>query len=391
MRRMLGAAVVGSAAAAAAAAIGLAAPAAAHHGFGSFDLERDVTLKGELVGLDLVNPHSWLYLDVTGPDGLMTHYRCEMRSATALRRSGWSADMFTIGDTITVTGAPNRDDPNSCYVGTVTFADGSSIDRYGQRTPPQAHPPIPRRPDGLPDFSGDWAAEQLLMTDPRGIVGALVPMSVAEQAEPGEVPDGARAFPGSRGADPSLKSFSGVSVSLTEAGREAVAGYEDLNPETNPRMRCEATSVVFDWAFDTPIHRITQTDDTITIEYGQFGLVRTIHLDETEFPADISPSRAGYSIGRWEYDILVVETRGFAPGILYPPLPNSDRLFLTELFIPDMDGGAIRREAVAEDPVYYTDQFFFADTVYPADVPFAPSPCEDMSFVDYSAEVEAEE
>ena len=66
----------------------LAAPAWAHHGFGRFDPTKKVTLEGTLTGIDFVNPHAYVYLDVTGADGKIAAWRCEMRSATTLRRSG---------------------------------------------------------------------------------------------------------------------------------------------------------------------------------------------------------------------------------------------------------------------------------------------------------------
>src|SRR5690606_33560326 len=114
------------------ASMALAPAALAHHGFGTFDRSREITLDGVVTGVDFVNPHSWVYLDVTTEDGSVVPWRCEMRAATVLRRSGWSADLFVEGEPIRITGAPDRNDPSSCYLSTVVFADGSSADRYGQ-------------------------------------------------------------------------------------------------------------------------------------------------------------------------------------------------------------------------------------------------------------------
>src|SRR5262245_27853052 len=65
----------------------LVGPASAHHGAGRYDPSKRVTLEGKLTRLDFVNPHSYVYFDVTGPDGKVVAMKCEMRSATTLRRS----------------------------------------------------------------------------------------------------------------------------------------------------------------------------------------------------------------------------------------------------------------------------------------------------------------
>lgn len=371
-----------------------AGPATAHHGFGTYDLDADIEISGTLVGLDFVNPHSWLHLEVKRGDETVT-YHCEMRSATSLRRSGWSRDMFTVGEHLTVTGSPDRRHPEGCYLGTVEWADGSSIDRYGQRTPPS--PLIPedrpaRRPDGTPNIAGDWAGEQMVMSDPRGIVGTLVPLSMTEELETGEVPAGAAPFPGSRGADDSLRSFSPTAtrVPLTETGMAAAEAYDDLSTEDNPRLRCEATSIIFDWTFDTPIHRITQTDDTITLQYGQFDFVRTIHLDMDEHPADIAPSRAGHSIGRWDGDELVVDTVGFAPGILYPPIMHGEGLHVVERYRLDPAQFALTRAYAAEDPEYFEGAFTGQDRIMLSRAPFGADLCLEPEFREYDDQATAD-
>jgi len=102
----------------------VAAPAAAHHGIGTFDTRQEIAITGVVTGVDFVNPHAYLYLDVTGADGKVVAWRCEMRSATTLRRSGWSPEMFKQGEPVEITGAPDRNDPSSCYLSTIVFADG---------------------------------------------------------------------------------------------------------------------------------------------------------------------------------------------------------------------------------------------------------------------------
>src|ERR1700688_2540423 len=181
-------------------------PALAHHGGGTFDLTRSVTYMGKLTRVELVNPHSWLYFDVTNADGRVSHHRCEMRSVHVLRRSGWTKELFPVGQQITIEASPNRTDPLSCYLQTILAADGTRMDRYGQyikapqggvqevRGPivtksvaPKNSRPL-RRPSGEPNISGEWAPVQQVMVDPRGTGGGLVALNQLSQYKAGARP-----------------------------------------------------------------------------------------------------------------------------------------------------------------------------------------------------------
>jgi hypothetical protein len=355
----------------------LAAPAAAHHGIGTFDTRREITVTGNVTGVDFVNPHAYLYLDAPGTDGNRAAWRCEMRSATTLRRSGWSPEMFKPGEPVTITGAPDRNDPSSCYLSTIVFANGTSADRYGQLSTAPAPPAAAaaraaRLPSGQPNLSGDWAPEQLVMTDPRGRGGALVPLSQAQSFEPGA------------NTTENARQYRTREVALTPAGQQAADAFETYNPQHNPRMRCETTSIIFDWTYDGAVNRITQTPDAVTLEYGQLGFTRTIHLNTTEHPANLAPSRGGHSIGRWEDDVLVVDTVGFAPGVLSPPVMHTDRLRVVERFSVDPAGPTLERSYVAEDPLYFNGTYSGSDMLAVADVAYSPDKCNELTFVDYS-------
>jgi len=362
----------------------LAAPLAlAHHGAGTFDRNSRVELTGTIAGVDFVNPHAWVYFDVAGENGVTETHRCEMRAATVLRRSGWTPEMFVPGERVTITGRGDRYDPNSCYLSTIVFQDGSRAERYGQLQKPE--PVVPaQRPlrlaNGDPNISGDWAPEQLVMTDPAGLGGALVPLSTVEQYEPGEGSIGDPTQAGRGGA----RQYATRDVQLTELGRREAEAFDTYTVEDNPRMRCETTSILFDWTFDGPVNRITQSGDTIVIQYGQYGFTRTIHMNANEHPSDVEPSRAGHSIGRWDDDVLVVDTAGFAPGVLSPPILNSDQLHVVERFSLDPQTLALTREYVATDPVYFVGEYRGSDTIHPADVPYDPDPCKELTFINFS-------
>ena len=358
----------------------IAAPVAmGHHGFGTFVMDEDIEITGTVTGLDFVNPHAWLYLDVAS-EGQTVPFRCEMRSATTLRRSGWTPDMFPVGREITIIGSPDENDDRACYVSTVEFEDGSTIDRYGQRTPPTRSATDQREPrlaSGVPNLNGDWGAEQLVMSDPRGVGGSLMPLSQAET-----VADETRSSGPGRGGnvplivgDAASRLFIG-GVELTPEGEAAMAGFRR---ETNPAMRCEPIGILMDWTYDSPVNRITQSDDRIVLEYGKFDYSRTILLDQTDHPSDPEPSLTGHSIGRWDGDTLVVDTVGVRAGSLTRGLVHSDSLQLTERFTLDFDTMALTREFEARDPLYYVTAYTGSDVVHPSNVPYEPSPCDDRS------------
>ena len=362
----------------------------AHHGPGTFELGKSVTYTGKLTRVDFVNPHSWLYFEVTDANGRVSRHRCEMRSAHTLRRSGWTKELFPVNARVTIEAAPDRADPNSCYLNTIRFENGSHMDRYGQYVkgeeglkevrgalPFAAKAREPRRPTGEPNISGDWAPEQVVMADPRGTGGGLVPLSELEKTKPGERRGGG----GRRGGGPPAGPRLYGGTELTPLGEQAAAKF---TRDDNPRFRCETTSILFDWTFDGPVNRITQNKDTIVIQYGQMDLRRTVHMNMKTHPANIKPNRAGHSIGRWEGDVLVVDTVAFAPGVLSAPVRHGSNLHVVERFTFDPKTTKLTRSYVAEDPEYLKGQYTGSDTVGIADQPFTKDNCQDQTLVDYS-------
>jgi hypothetical protein len=204
---------------------------------------------------------------------------------------------------------------------------------------------------------------------PSGRGGNLVPKSMKPGIESGElsmddVP------PSGWGPRP---------VTYTARGQTEADAFRMWSPEDNPRLRCRPTSIIFDWVFDGAVNRIRQEPDRIVINYGLYSFERVIHMNMAAHPANLEPSYAGHSIGRWDGDVLVVDTVGFEPGVLAAPVRNSDRLHIVERFSLQTDPLALHREFVAEDPVYFTDQYVGSDTVLVADVPYEAHPCDELA------------
>lgn len=234
-------------------------PAAAHHGVnGQFDLSQTLIKEGVVTRVRFVNPHSYVYFDVTEEDGSVVNWRCELRSGSLLRRKGWTTDMFAKGTHIRIFGSPARKEPTTCYTESITFDDGQVLMRYGEidedgnvvndqsAMEAAANIETPETTTGQPDFSGDWG-EPIADGPPLAYAGP------------------------------------GGPYVRTEA---AIAVQNDWKPEDNPRFACQPTNIILDYRFDQMVNRFTQTEDTLEIKYGFMDVNRTIHIDGS-FPEAI--------------------------------------------------------------------------------------------------------
>jgi hypothetical protein len=109
------------------------AAAHAHHSVANFDFEKDVTVTGTVKYFSFTNPHS--FIDMEGKDGKDVDgaWKVFATSKVVLQRYGWTPSSVKAGDTITVTGHPDKTKPNEMYLTKIKFADGkewlrSSID-----------------------------------------------------------------------------------------------------------------------------------------------------------------------------------------------------------------------------------------------------------------------
>jgi len=112
----------------------LASPLQAHHSHGNYtDTFSD--LQGVVKEVHLVNPHSWIYLEVKGPDGKPVMWSLEATGRTALERMGIGRDFLKAGDAIKARCHPLRDGSRACLLGFVKTSDGSVRDWDGTNLP----------------------------------------------------------------------------------------------------------------------------------------------------------------------------------------------------------------------------------------------------------------
>jgi hypothetical protein len=104
-------------------------PAAwAHHSFAAeFDANQPIKLKGVLTKMEWFNPHGWIYLDVTEPDGKVVNWAIEAGAPTALMRRGLRKTDFPPGLEVLVDGYRSKSGAPRAYGKTLTFKDGRNF------------------------------------------------------------------------------------------------------------------------------------------------------------------------------------------------------------------------------------------------------------------------
>ena len=123
---------VAAALAAAGLVVAFVPPVSAHHSFSAeFDANKVVTLAGEVVMMEWVNPHSWLHVDVKKPDGSVERWKIEGGSPSVLFRLGWNRDSLPAGTKITVVGFQAKDGSLRASSRELRFPDGRRLDLGG--------------------------------------------------------------------------------------------------------------------------------------------------------------------------------------------------------------------------------------------------------------------
>ncbi len=100
----------------------------AHHAFSAeFDATAPVKLTGPITKVELINPHAWIHMEVTTPDGKIEKWAVEGGTPNTLQRRGITRDTIKLGTVIVVQGYRSKDGSMRANGRDITFPDGRTL------------------------------------------------------------------------------------------------------------------------------------------------------------------------------------------------------------------------------------------------------------------------
>lgn len=287
----------------------------AHHSRANFVMDALVELEGTITQHEYRNPHVYLVLEVTTASGETQEWLLEANSVSTLRRAGWNADAFALGDRVKVSGNPDRDsDKRLLFVDVITKSDGAAYRSAG--LPPGANDTPAQALVGSTDFSGVWQPD-------------FASRDVAAGFRPADLP-------------------------LTPKGQALMAAFD---PTADPALECVPESIPMTILPVFPVQFTRVGDDELHMWYEEFDGRRVVHLGMTEHPTDVEPSYMGHSIGRVEGRVLVVDTQHFSETVwgLGRGAQSGPQKHVIERYTLSDDGMRLGVVYWVEDPDYLAD------------------------------------
>jgi hypothetical protein len=105
------------------------APVLAHHSHANYFQDRPINLSGTITEVHWLEPHVWLYMEVTNRDGTKTVWPLEGTGPAGLIRAGWRPDSIKVRDRVSVRCFPLKDGDHGCLLGFITSINGTAMDK----------------------------------------------------------------------------------------------------------------------------------------------------------------------------------------------------------------------------------------------------------------------
>jgi len=279
---------------------------AAHHSQAIYDRANTITIEGVVTEFRWTNPHTYLYVEVQDGAGGTFVWPIEGQVTAILRRLGWDSGTFAPGDPVSVVAHPSRDPARMMAL--LVSAEKNGVTYVGTTADLQ------QRGSALPTA--------------RSLAGVW------------EVP-----------ATPLIRSFSEpFSWSLTAKGAEGLAAYDDRT--MNPQLQCIPRVAPWLMIF-TGVHKIELGEDTVFIRTEYDTVDRVVHMKVASHEG-AAFTHQGHSIGRWEGDVLVVDTANFADNNSGSArgIRSGAQKHLVERFSLDPDRTSLTYRFELEDPEF---------------------------------------
>lgn len=288
--------------------IAFAGPSNAHHSDAIYDREVTVAGEGVVTRYTYRNPHVLIGVELANNDGEIVEWLVETGSTPIMNRSGWSADMLSPGDRINVRLHPERTGNLHGILHSLETSEGEvfmQIEDAAVETVPAE------------SLEGVWRGAR----------------------QPG-------AFQRMR------------SMAITPAAEAGRAAYAENGPD--PSRECDPATAPFNIASGLYLTGIELLDDRVIVRNEFLDVYREVWTDGREHPADGEYTLQGHSIGWWEDDTLVVDTRYFEEnpsGNGRGGTPSSRQKQVVERYSLTEDGMRAVVDYVLEDPVYLAEPF----------------------------------
>jgi hypothetical protein len=127
--------------------------------------------------------------------------------------------------------------------------------------------------------------------------------------------------------------------------------------ELEPHTRCKASGTArqFQTPYGVEFVNLPDIKRIFIFDIGGPHTFRTVYMDGRPHPADLEPSYYGHSVGHWEGDTLVIDSRGFNESFWMDRrgMPHTTQLHTIERFTRK-DAETITYEITVDDPGAYT-------------------------------------